>query len=155
MLSQDFEWGDDGSGAFEAIGEMISEAAGGEDATKEICAKLAGLLEVGAPKAAPAPAAAAQRRTPIVIGGLTAQEAGSSLGKLAKGVITACTDGAEKARGGANPPLRPHHPFTSRLRRNRLCAHSLTPVSGSRMRLRRAREKPRRRRRSGRPTKST
>lgn len=85
---------------------MLSEAAGGEDATRELCKKLAEALNIGGAKK-PEPAPAPQRRGPIVIGGLTAEEVGTSLGKLAKGVIVECTDGAEKARPGflfRNPP---------------------------------------------------
>jgi ATP-binding cassette subfamily F protein 3 len=90
------EWGDSGAGAFEAVGEMLSEAAGGEDATKAICARLAAALNIGGCAAAAAPPPpVAERRTPLVMGALTATETGGSLGKLARGVITACTDGAD------------------------------------------------------------
>lgn len=80
---------------------MLSEAAGGEDATRELCAKLASVLGIGSGPAPAAAPAAAQRRSPVVIGGLTAAEVGTGLGKLAKGVIVECSDGAEKARSSA------------------------------------------------------
>ena len=96
--AQDMEWGSDGGGAYDAVGEMLAEAAGGDDAVRSLCASLAATLHVGA--AAPAaPAAAAPeapRRTPVVMGALTADEQGGALGKLARGVITACSDGAEQ-----------------------------------------------------------
>jgi ATP-binding cassette subfamily F protein 3 len=94
--AQDMEWGDSGAGAFEAVGEMLSEAAGGEDATRQLCARLAAALNIGGCAAAAAPPPpVAERRTPLVMGALTATETGGSLGKLARGVITACTDGAD------------------------------------------------------------
>lgn len=77
---------------------MLADAAGGEDAARALCARLASALGVDGAKKAEAAPAPAQPRRPVVIGGLTAEEAGSALGglKLAKGVIVECTDGAEK-----------------------------------------------------------
>jgi ATP-binding cassette subfamily F protein 3 len=98
LADDDMEWGVDGAGAYDAVGEMLCDAAGGEDATKALCARLATALCIGgAAASAPAAVAAepAARRTPVVMGGLTKEEAGGSLGKLARGVITACTDGQE------------------------------------------------------------
>ena len=75
---------------------MLSEAAGGEDATRALCAQLASALRVGggAPAAPPPPPPAASRK-PVVMGALTAEEVGGSKGQLARGVITACSDGVE------------------------------------------------------------
>ena len=94
--AQDMEWGDDGGGAYDAVGEMLSEAAGGDAAVKALCAALAVTLHVGAaaPRAPAAPEA--PRRAPVVMGALTADEVGGSLGKLARGVIVECSDGAEQ-----------------------------------------------------------
>ena len=52
------EWGADGGGAYDAVGEMLAEAAGGDAAVKALCASLAASLHVGAaaPPAAAAPA---------------------------------------------------------------------------------------------------
>jgi ATP-binding cassette subfamily F protein 3 len=96
LADDDMEWGDNGAGAYDAVGEMLCDAAGGEDATKALCARLAASLCIGGAAAPAAPAAPEPaRRTPVVMGGLTKEEAGGSLGKLARGVITACTDGQE------------------------------------------------------------
>ncbi len=93
--AQDLEWGDSGAGAFEAVGEMLFESAGGEEAAQALCARLASSLHVSAAAPAPAPEAP-QRRTPFVMGALTQEETASSLGpKLARGVITQCSDGQE------------------------------------------------------------
>ena len=94
--AQDMEWGDAGGGAYDAVGEMLCEAAGGDDAVKALCAALAATLQVGA-AAAPAPVEPQPpRRVPVVMGALTADEVGGSKGKLARGVIVECSDGAEQ-----------------------------------------------------------
>ena len=94
LADADLDWGDDGAGAFEAVGEMLSEAAGGEKEAKELCCELFAALGLGAP-ALPA-AVPPLSRKPLTMGALTKEEEGGSLGKLARGVITACTDGAEQ-----------------------------------------------------------
>ena len=119
LADDDMEWGTGGEGAYDAVGEMLAEAAGGDDAVKKLCAALADALHVGAAKAAPTPPEP-PRRTPVVVsapamamatrlrvltsacclsaqmGALTADEVGGAKGTLARGVITACSDGAEQ-----------------------------------------------------------
>ena len=89
LADADLEWGDAGdgfAGAFDAVGAVLEEACGGdEEAVKALLARLASTLHVSA---APPPVAAPEavtRSTPFVMGALTADEAGTSLGKVAKG----------------------------------------------------------------------
>ena len=87
LADSDLCWGaeDDGfAGAFDAVGAVLEEACGGGDeAVKALLGRLAAVLHVSAQ---PQPVAAAPARTtPFVMGALTAAEAGTMLGKVAKG----------------------------------------------------------------------
>jgi len=106
LADADLDWGDAAGGcegAFDAVGAVLLESCGDEEkVVRALLARLASRLQVGASAPAPAaPAVATRRATPFVMGGLTEAEAGTALGKVAKGVIVACTDGREMDEGKA------------------------------------------------------
>jgi hypothetical protein len=90
LADSDLSWGDEAdgfAGAFDAVGAVLEEACGGEEAVKALLGRLAAVLNVSATPQQPA-AAAPARTTPFVMGGLTAAEAGTGLGKVAKGACS-------------------------------------------------------------------
>ena len=96
LADSDLTWGgeDDGfAGAFDAVGAVLEEACGGEEAVKALLGRLAASLHVSAAPLQQPVAAAPARTTPFVMGALTAAEAGTGLGKVAKG---ACNTAVRK-----------------------------------------------------------
>ena len=136
LADGDLDWRDDG--AFDAVGAVLLEACGDEEENvKALLSRLFERLHVGAapPAAAAPPAEATRRATPFVMGALTSEEAGTVLGKVAKGVIVACaravlrsaaprlvcSDPASRRRAAQAPTgrswTRPRRPSAARARR--------------------------------------